>query len=160
MTGIVDIEHPHETIFTQFKSRDAAVPTRDPDGLELGGVEGAHEMKGQDADRSGVAENHDASAAIRGNDLVEFVSRAIEKLTITFAAGENVFEVATEKGSVLLGMLLRGVFESETFHHSDTAFAKCFGGVDAQTRQSSERLGRRDGAREIARIDCRYRVIF
>lgn len=78
MAGIVDIEHPHETIVTQFKSRDAAIPARDPDGLELGGIEGAHEVKGHDADRSGVAEDCDLAATILLDDLVKLFARTIE----------------------------------------------------------------------------------
>ena len=78
MAGVVDIEHPHESIVTQLESRDAAVGTRDPDGLELGGVERAHEVKGQDADGSSVAENCDLAAMILLDDLVKFFACAIE----------------------------------------------------------------------------------
>ena len=78
MAGIVDIEHPHESIVTQLEPCDAAVCARDPDGLEFGGVEGAHEVKGQNADGAGVAEDCDLAAAVLFDDVVELLASAIE----------------------------------------------------------------------------------
>jgi hypothetical protein len=106
-----------------------------------------------------MAEDCNAAAQIRGDDLVELVSRAIEQLTIALATGEDMIEVATKKCSVLFGMLLGGVFESETFHHADAPFAKRFGGVDGQASYVCERPGGLDGPREIARVDRGYRVV-
>ena len=78
MAGVVDIKHPHESIVTQLESRDAAVGTRDPDGLELGGVERAHEVKGQDADGAGVAEHGDLAAAMLIDNRVKLLYCAVE----------------------------------------------------------------------------------
>src|SRR6185503_40874 len=129
-------------------------------GLQFGGVEGAHEVEGQDADGAGVTEDHDSSAAVCGNDFVELVTGAVQQLAVAFAAGENVFEVATQQGGVLRGVFLSGVFESQTFHYADTSFAKGLGGIDCETRQRRQRLGRFDGAREIARVDRGDRIVF
>ena len=135
MARIVDGEHSDEAVVTQFKSRDAAVGARDPDGFEFRSVEGAHQMKCEDADGSGVTEDRDLAAAILDDDLVEFLPRAVEQLSITLAARQNVFEVAPEQCCVLFGVMLRGVFESKTFHHTNAAFAKGVRAVDRQTGQ-------------------------
>lgn len=87
-------------------------------------------MERQDADRSGVTENDDAPASICRDDFVKLVARAIQELAVTLAACKNVLEIAAKQCRVLGRVLLGGVFESQTFHHADTAFAKGFGGVD------------------------------
>lgn len=87
-------------------------------------------MKREDADRTGVTEDHDPSASVCGDYVVELVARAIQELAVTLTACENVFEIAAEECGVLVGVLLCRVFESQTFHHADTAFAKSLGGVD------------------------------
>ena len=135
MAGIVDIENSHETIVTQFKSRDAAVGAGDPDGLEVRGVEGAHEVKGEDADGAGVAEDRDLAAAVLFDDVVELLAGAVQQLSITLAASQHVLEVATEQGSVLFRVLLSGGFKRQTFHHANAALAKGAGVLNRQARQ-------------------------
>jgi hypothetical protein len=88
----------------------------------------------EDADRSGVTEKHDAAASVCGNNFVELVACAVQELAVALAARKNVFEIAAKKCSVLFRVRLRCVFESQTFHHADTAFAKCVGCVDWEMR--------------------------
>lgn len=87
-------------------------------------------MEGEDADRTGVTEDYDSSTSVCIDDFVELVTRAIQELAVTLAACENVIEIAAKKCCVLVGVVLCGVFESQTFHHADAAFAKRVGGVD------------------------------
>jgi len=117
-------------------------------------------VEGEDADRSGVTEDDDASTSVCRNDFVELVARAIQKLAITLAARENVIEIAAKKCSVLVRVPLCGVFESQTFHYADAALAKRVGGVDWEMRKRRQWSGRFDSTREVARVDRRYRIVF
>jgi len=91
-------------------------------------------VKGKDADRTGVTEDHNAPAAVGGDDLVELVLRPVQQLAITLAACKHVLKIAAQECGVLVRMFLRGVFERQTFHHTDTAFAKCVGSIDCEMR--------------------------
>src|SRR5690349_7202059 len=57
VSRVVDRQHAHETIITQLEPRDRAVRVADPDGPQLGGVERAHQVQREDADRAGVTED-------------------------------------------------------------------------------------------------------
>ena len=64
MTGVVDSQHAHKAVVTQIETRDAAVCGGDPDGLQVGGVERAHQVKYQNADGSGMRKENNAPALV------------------------------------------------------------------------------------------------
>jgi hypothetical protein len=106
-------------------------------------------VKREDADRAGVTEHYDASAAVCGNDFVELVSRAVQELAIALAAGQHVFEISAKECGVFFRVRLRGVFESQTFHNTDTSFAKRFGRVNREMRQCGQWPGCFDSTRQV-----------
>ena len=75
----------------------ATICAGDPNGFQLRRIECAHQVKREDADRSSVTEDRDPPTLVLLNDLVEFSRRAIEQLTITLAARQDVFEVAAKQ---------------------------------------------------------------
>src|SRR5689334_22001313 len=87
MARVVDRQHAHETIVTQFKPRDRAVRVADPYGPQLGRVERAHYMQRENADRSRMTEDRDVPASVSHDDLVEFLPGTIQQLAVTLAAG-------------------------------------------------------------------------
>ena len=78
MTRVVNREDFDETVSTKLEPGDAAIGSRDPHGFEFGRIEGAHEVQGEDADCSGVTEDRYSSAAMLVDDLVQFLTCAIE----------------------------------------------------------------------------------
>lgn len=155
MAGVVEGFDADESAVLDGEAGDAAVGGGEPDGFQVGRVEGAHEVEGEDADCSGVTKDCDLAAAICSDDLVQFLPGAVQELAVTLAAGEYVVEVASQQGCVLFRMLLGRVFESKTFHHANTALAK---GVSTMDLQSSEFRKRPRGFHcscEIARVDRR-----
>jgi hypothetical protein len=81
-----------------------------------------------------VTENCDLAPAMRSEDLVQFLPGTIQHLPVTLTAGQYVFEVTVKKSSVLFGVLLGGVFESQPFHYANAALAKRIRSVDWQAR--------------------------
>jgi hypothetical protein len=61
---VVDTKDADKAIITQLEARNAAVCSCNPDWLEFRRIERAHQVQYQDADCSGVSEEHNASAFV------------------------------------------------------------------------------------------------
>lgn len=153
MPRIVDGMHTYEAVCAEVEACDAAIGGGDPDGAQFGGVERAHEVQCENADRAGVGEDGDGCASVSFDGLVQFARGAVEQLAVAFAAVKDVLEVSAEQRGVLFGVLLGGFLEGQALHHSDAAFAESVRQLDLQSGQAGQGLSRFDGALKVARID-------
>jgi hypothetical protein len=60
------------------------------------------------------------------NYLVEVSRRPVQHLPIAFSAEQNVIDITANQRLILLGMLLRGLFERQALHDADASFSKSF----------------------------------
>ena len=96
MTGIVQSQDANVADPTQLKAVNSAVRGNDPGRLLGAPMYGAQKMQDQKADRSGMRENRDPLTLVLSNDLTEFCSAAAKQLTVTFALGYNVVDLAVD----------------------------------------------------------------
>ncbi len=78
MSCVVERQHTDEAVEAKFKPTNTTIRGGEPDGAQGWGVERAHEVEGEDADRAGVGEDGDSAALIGGDGAVEGVGGAVE----------------------------------------------------------------------------------
>lgn len=155
MTRVVDGRDADEAVCVEVEAGDAAVGGSNPDGAQGRSVERAHQVEGENADGSGVGEDGDRFIPVLFDNAVGCAPRAVEQLSIAFAAGQDVCKIASQQSRILIGKTFRRFLKRQAFHVPDAAFTKRIFGLNCHAGRTRERLRRLDSAQKVARINRR-----
>src|SRR5678815_3366745 len=114
MPGVVQGEDTDVVAAANFETIDPAVRCNDPWGLLRVSSYRPHQMKCQKADRTRVREDRDTPADMIPQDLPKLGRASAQEVSVTFAFGYDVMDVAADKGVVVLGERLFRLSERES----------------------------------------------